>query len=111
MAKHEFGFMQTHPMNDEKFNTYEPEKYNCIAIHDDFIEPILTDLLSVDCYWHSLQTAEKGLAYCGITLIPPESLEVFIKILSFQNKDEYHTLLSLSKRAQANHQYIIHFGI
>lgn len=35
MAKHEFGIMKTEPGIKERFDTYEPQKYNCIAIHDD----------------------------------------------------------------------------
>ena len=76
MAKHEFAIVQKKPSTKERFNSYEPQKYNCIVVDDDFIEPIIMDLQSVDCYWHTLQRAEKGLAYYGITLIPPKSMEV-----------------------------------
>ena len=41
MSKHEFGIMQINPTEKEVFNEYEPNKYNCIAVDDDFIEPIL----------------------------------------------------------------------
>ena len=45
MANHEFGIMQNQPMNKERFDEYEPNKYDCIVVDDNFIEPILTDLL------------------------------------------------------------------
>lgn len=54
MAKHEFGIMQNKPMNKEWFDEYESNKYNCIVVDDDFIEPILIGLQNVDCYWHTL---------------------------------------------------------
>ncbi len=111
MAKHEFGIMQNNPASEERFDSYEPQKYNCISVDDDFMEPIMTELQSIDCYWHSLQRAEKGLAYCGITLIQPESMELFISILLLQNKEEYSKLICLANQARENKKYLIHFGI
>ena len=111
MAKHEFGIMQKDPKEKERFDTYEPERYNCIVIDDEYIEPILMDLQGVNCYWHTLKKAEMGLAYCGITLIPPKSMNTFIGILSSQNKEEYISLISLANQAKGHNKYIIHFGI
>lgn len=111
MEKHEFGIMKKKPEVNEYYETYEPEKYNCIAIDDDFIEPIMVDLQRVDCYWHTIQRKEKGLAYHGITLIPPKSLEIFIGTLLFQNKDVYASLIDLAKEAKGNGKYIIHYGL
>lgn len=111
MAKHEFGIMEETPTEDDFFTNYEPQKYNCIEIHDDFIEPILMDLLSIKCFWHNLKRKEKGLAYCGITLIPPKSLVSFINILLSQSKNEYIPLINLAYEAKEKDKYIIHFGI
>ena len=111
VAKHEFGIMQHEPSSNESFNTYEPQKYNCIMIDDDFIEPIMVDLQRIDCYWHTRQIAEKGLAYCGITLIPPKSMEALISILSSKNKQEYTSLIGLANQAKENGKYLIHYGI
>ncbi len=111
MPKHEFGIMKNKPMNKDRFDEYEPNKYNCIEVDDDFIEPILIDLQSIDCYWHTLEVVGKGLAYCGITLIPPESMDILIKILSIQNNLEYTDLISLANQAKQEDKYIIHFGI
>ena len=38
MSKHNFGIMNNKPMNEERFDEYEPNKYNCISVDDDFIE-------------------------------------------------------------------------
>lgn len=111
MAKHEFGIMKNKPMNTDRFDEYEPNKYNCIQVDDDFIEPILIDLQSIDCYWHTLEIADKGIAYYGITLIPPESMDILIKILSKQDDLEYTNLISLANKAKKENKYIIHFGI
>lgn len=111
MAKHEFGIMQKEPSPEERFDTYEPQKYNCITIHDDFIEPCMIDLQGLDCYWHTLQKPGKGLAYYGITLIPPQSMDVLIRILTSQNRKELIPLITLINKAKENRKYIIHFGI
>jgi hypothetical protein len=114
MPKHDFGIMQEDPSYKERFDIYEPQKYNCIEVDDDFIEPILMDLQGLNCYWHTLQKEGKGLAYCGITLIPPKSIDEFINILSFQNKvnkENYISLILLATQAKEHSKYIIHFGI
>ncbi|WFA08035.1 hypothetical protein [Tissierella sp. Yu-01] len=111
MPNHEFGIMQKNPKDEERFDSYEPQKYDCIQVDDDLIEPIMMELQSVNCYWHTLQRAEKGLAYCGITLIPPKSMDEFIKILSSHNTDVYISLISLANQAKEHSKYIIHFGI
>ena len=36
MPKHEFGIMKNKPMNKDRFDEYEPNKYNCIEVDDDF---------------------------------------------------------------------------
>ena len=89
----------------------EPNKYNCISIDDDFIKPILVELQNVNCYWHTLENKGDGLAYCGITLIPPESMDILIKILLLQDKLEYTDLIYLANQAKEENKYIIHFGI
>lgn len=111
MLKHEFGIMQKNLKSEERFDSYEPQKYDCIQVDDDLIEPIMMELQSVNCYWHTLQRMEKGLAYCGITLIPPKSMDAFIKVLSSHNKDVYISLISLANQAKENEKYIIHYGI
>lgn len=111
MSKHEFGIMQINPTDKEVFNEYEPSKYNCIIVEDDFIEPILIELQNVDTYWHTIQNKKNGLAYSGITLIPPSSIDMLINILSLKNIVEYDSLIYLLSQAKKYNKYIIHFGI
>ena len=93
------------------FDTYEPNKYNCIEIDDDFIEPILLELQSIDCYYNTICNKGNGLAYYGITLIPPSSIYEFINILLRKDTIEYDLLISLLKKAKKYNKYVIHFGI
>ena len=79
MASHKFGIMNLSPELNERYDYYEPEKYDCISINDDYIEPLLEKLACIECYWHTLERPEIGLAYCGINLIPPSSMEQFIE--------------------------------
>ena len=112
MPRHEFGIMKNTPKQQVRFDSYEPEKYSPITIIDDsYIEPILLELQQVPCYWHTRQRPEQGLAYYGITLIPPDSIEQFLAILERQNGDEYEQLINLLKQAMAENKYVIHFGI
>jgi hypothetical protein len=111
MIYHEFGIVNKIPTYKKRFDRYEPQKYNCIRIDDNLIEPILVKLDSVDCYYHTLQKPGKGLDYFGITLIPPNSMNEFIKVLSSQNEIDLIPLISMVKQAEQSGKFIIHFGI
>lgn len=45
MAKHEFGIMNVNPKPNKRYDSYEPEKYDCISVHDDYIGPLLEKLV------------------------------------------------------------------
>lgn len=109
MAKHEFGIMQDAPQKGERYDEYEPQKYNCISVDDEFIEIILSDLDDIDFCWHSPDVCEKGLAYCGITLIPPSSLPEFISVI--RNRPELSELTRLMQKAEYENKWVIHFGL
>ena len=68
-------------------------------------------LQNVCCYWHTRQVPGRGIAYHGITLIPPQSIDRLIQILSLQDKLEYTDLIYLANQAKEENKYIIHFGI
>lgn len=109
MAKHEFGIMQTPPQKGERYDTYEPRKYNCIAVSDDYLESIVSDFLDIDFYWHSLDVPGKGIAYCGITLIPPESMQAFISVI--EKIPELSELKALLQKAHNENKWVIHYGL
>ena len=109
MAKHNFGIMEYIPVHGERYDNYEPWHYSCICVDDDFIEPLLSKFGSIDLFWHSVDVPGKGLAYCGITLIPPESIDAMIQIID--KIPELSHLEKLLSGARAQNKYVIHFGI
>lgn len=109
MAKHEFGIMDVAPTFEQEYNNYEPEKYHCISVDDGDIEPLLKEFSAIPCYWHSLKREERGLAYCGITIIPPYSLKKFISIIN--SKTQFNELKDLLRKAVKENKFVIHFGI
>ncbi len=110
MAKHDFGIMLDTPSN-KRYDEYEPEGYQCISIDDNYIEPLIREFYDIPCYWHSLCRPEKNLAYYGITLIPPESANLFVSVFSRHDEEYYKELIDLFKQATRENKYIIHFGI
>ena len=109
MAEHEFGIMAENPVRGVRYDHYEPWKYGCISIHDDYIEPVLAKLAEIDFFWHTIDRPGKGLAYCGITLIPPSSMGDILAVLGVQ--ETLAPLRELLARAEAEKKFIIHFGI
>lgn len=109
MPKHEFGIMNTVPIPGKRYDEYEPQKYKCIVIDDDCIKNLMEPLSAIDFYWHTLDVPGKGLAYCGVTLIPPTSNRAFIAVI--ENIAELSELKTVLQKAIDEQKYIIHFGI
>ena len=109
MPRHEFAMMPFAPRYGKRYDKYEPQKYSCISIEDEYIEHIAVELQSVDFYWHTLSVKGKGLAYWGITLIPPSSLKAFIKII--EKDPVLSELTELLDKALDENKWVIHFGI
>lgn len=81
MAVHAFGILPRSPVPGERYDTYEPERYGCGAVDDQWVEPLAEKLREVPVYWHSLDLPGKGLDDCGITLIPPASIPAVLAAL------------------------------
>ena len=109
MSYHEFGIMQTPPQEGIRYDEYKPNKYNCISINDDYLENVLEKINDIDFYWHTLDVFGKGLAYCGVTLIPPTSMQKCIDVI--ENISELHQLKELLSKAYDENKWVIHFGI
>lgn len=66
-------------------------------------------------YFHSLKRPAYALARWGITLIPPESLPEFLKIVQTDKritKDKnLRTLAEKIQKAIKEQKYMIHFGV
>ena len=109
MAMHEFGIMKELPQAGCRYDEYIPKKYDCISINDDIVEVFANRLFDVDMHWHTIDIFGKGLAYCGITLIPPASLSSVIDVIDAF--DQLWELRELLKQAQQQNLYVIHFVI
>lgn len=109
MLRHAFGIMPDNPNPGIHYDEYEPDKYNCIFVEDEALLTILGKLKEMKCYWHSIDRQEKGLTYHGVSLIPPESLELFEMIVS--EKDNLKELKNMISQAESGQKYIIHFGV
>ena len=109
MASHEFGIMDRTPCSGENYVDYEPEMYNCISVDDELIEKVDRDTQDIMCFWHTIDRPEKGLAYCGITLIPPAALDHMIALV--EDRTELSELKELLEKAAREKKFVIHFGI
>ena len=109
MAKHEFGIMPEAPRQGERYDRYEPQKQACISVEDDDLEKTVERFSSLDLYWHTLSVKGKGLAYCGITLIPPDLLKACEKITA--DIPALHELTKLFEKAEKQNKWVIHYGI
>ncbi len=81
MAKHEFGIFELAPQKGVRYDEYEPHKYGCISVSDEPLDSVAHKLQKIDFYMHTTDIKAKGLAWCGVTLIPPKSLDAFADAL------------------------------
>lgn len=109
MLKHEFGMMMANPEPEQIFEEYEPDKYDCIAVDDEYVQAVAEKLAGVSVYWHSLDRPESGLAYHGITLIPPESMAEVIEAV--RDVPEMRRLKEMLVVAERERKFVIHFGV
>ena len=97
------------PEPGQIFEMYEPEKYDCIAVDDECIQAVIERMKGIKCYWHSLDRPEAGLAYHGITLIPPESVgEMIEAVRDVSGMERLTEMLVVAKRER---KFVIHFGV
>lgn len=109
LAKHEFGIMENAPKPKKRYDEYEPQKFNCISIDDDYVEIIDANLKNVDLYWHTLDVQAKGIAYHGVTLIPPTSIQAFTVVI--KDIAELKELKDILEKALVENKWVIHFGL
>lgn len=111
---HEFGIIDNFE-GQKNYNVYNPRKYNCISVNDDIIISLNEHLSIMKTYFHSFNRPEHGLAYWGITIIPPESLLLFYDIVtssSYYGKSSGLNELALKIiKATEEKKYMIHYGI
>lgn len=109
MAEHEFGIMMDAPQQGKRYDEYEPWKYACISVADEYLEIVAERLNAIDFYWHTIADKSKGLAYYGVTLVPPCSLKAFIAVIT--DIAELCELKKLLEKALGKNKWVIHYGI
>lgn len=113
MAKHEFGILQDPPQPGKRYDQYDPceydREYDCVCVDDAYLEGIVERFAQIDFYWHTLDVPGKGIAYCGITLIPPCSIRAFVEVI--KDIPELSALRNLVEKARADDKWIIHYGL
>lgn len=97
------------------YSTYEPEKYQCVGINDDYLDDWWEQLSLLKTYFHCYERPAVALARWGITLIPPESLELLYNIVSSDSRSsslkELVDLMQLIRKASSENKYMIHYGV
>lgn len=115
MPRAEFGIIDEFEKDKDYSDDYEPEKYHCIAINDDFINAWWSNLTQIKTFFHHYDRPEFSLARWGVTLIPPESLEAFYNIVSTdkcsKSSKELINLMILLRKAISEKKYVIHYGV
>ena len=113
MPYHEFVVYKKKPNYFTNFSKMYLKQKNMVKVSDEFIYDI--SFYKVETYFHYYRKKckKKGLALLGITIIPPESLEQFQKIIKSHNKNNevINELIKLTEEAKENDYFIIHYGI
>ncbi len=109
MAHIEFGIMDQIPLPGQRYDDYTPEKYHCISVLDEVLDPVLSTLESLPCFWHTLDCPAHGLAYCGVTLIPPDALLQMAAVTD--GVPALSPLTDLLRQAASEGKFVIHFGL
>lgn len=110
MPEHEFAIMDRAPRPGEWYSGYDPEDYYPVAAVDDcYLEDVLEKFAGIPVYWQTVDQPGSCLDYCGITLIPPESLPAFLSVV--RALPGFGPLLPLLEQAEKEGKFVIHFGI
>lgn len=114
MIKAEFGIIKKLD-HSKDYSSYEPERYNCIAVNDEYITDWWEQLVTMKTYFHCMDRPNFALARWGVTIIPPESLPTLLNIvLSDKRFGTDDNLVDLARKIQEAIQlkeYMIHFGV
>lgn len=114
MPFHEFGVIDDFNIRKD-YSCYAPEEYRCISVDDDLISNLSESLKIMKSYFHSYDRPEFGLAYWGVTIIPPESLSLFYEAIvsspNFKKSKELTNLATIIIKSEEENKYMIHYGI
>jgi len=111
----QFGIIEEFEKDKDYASSYEPQRYNCVAIDDDILSDWWNKLTLIKTYFHCYNRPSFALARWGVTLIPPESLEAFYNIVSTDMRSisskELINLMILLRKAISENKFVIHYGV
>ncbi|QDR79617.1 hypothetical protein [Sporomusa termitida] len=115
MIKAEFGIIDKVDFHKD-YSEYEPQRYHCIYIDDDvYINDWWERLSTMKTYFHCMDRPEFALARWGVTLIPPESLPIFLDIVISDPRIEtdrhLYELANRIREAIDANKFMIHYGL
>jgi hypothetical protein len=125
-CKHDFGIIEIFSKakdydNLDEFGVFSytyinaVKAYNCATIDDDALNGWWPRIGSMKSYFHTYSRPGTGIARHGVTLIPPESLELFYAIVRDDTTPEFSeqaaAVLTVIAKAKRDGKFIIHFGV
>ena len=108
-AVHEFALLEHAPLHGVRYDTYEAPQMRCVSVHDDDIERYLDRFTSLTCYAHTVDIPCRGLCYCGITLVSPQTAREMRHLVD--GDPAFDALTAMLSDAVNENKWIIHFGI
>lgn len=109
---HEFAILQGVPAAEDEYDCTMLRWLVSVGVEDEVLESIRERQQFIPTFYGSLKRRGKGLAYYGVTLVPPDSLAAFQDVLEFGDVEKaVMELIALVKLAREQNCYIIHFGI
>lgn len=116
MPSHDFILYKKKPNYFTNFNSnkyFNEKNYHRVKINDDIIKNILFTKVKTYHNYYRKKYKRNDLNLMGITIIPPTSLEQFLKIIKSHNKNNeiMNELVKLTEKAMENNWHIIHYGV
>ena len=116
---HDFGILPSPDPGEDYGDSYTPEYYDCVMVHMDRLDQLYEDygpeMNALDTYFHRMSRPAHGLAYCGITLIPPASLPPFRALVAAEHgqrpHEEWAALLEKIDGALVSGSFLLHYGV
>ncbi|AZT89953.1 hypothetical protein ELD05_04390 [Caldicellulosiruptor changbaiensis] len=112
----EFGIIDVIDKNKD-YCEYEPEKYDCVYVNCDIVLDWCEEgLKQMKTYiGGGFEKSFYGLDVNGVSLIPPESLHVFEKVVESDPRTKedqsLKELLEKIKKAKEENKYMICYGV
>ncbi len=87
--------------------------HQCIEISEEYANRWIVQSGSILTFVCTLQRPFKGIDYCGVTLVPPESLSQLLDIIrpDAERGEGVSNLMTLIEKAIENGKFLIVYGV